>query len=74
MDEKPVNAPAEGDTWSKFKREFTCNPESCAAARYHYKVGYLVASSLSGLICGVIIASIVFIPWLVFLSKFCSIR
>jgi hypothetical protein len=53
------------------KKEFVCDPKLCAGAGYKFKVGKIMASGLSGFIAGVVVASIILIPWMFVLSKMC---
>ncbi len=54
------------------KKEFVCDAACCVPNKsYHWKVGKTFATSLTGFVAGVIVATIILYPWLRFLGDFC---
>lgn len=55
-----------------FKKEFVCDAECCIPSKhYRWKVGKTFATSLTGFVAGVIVATIILYPWLRFLGDYC---
>ena len=63
------NVPTESNV--VIKKEFICDPKLCVGMGYKFKVGKTMASGLSAFIAGVVVASIILLPWLFVMGKIC---
>lgn len=54
------------------QKEFVCDAACCVPNKaYRWKVGKTFATSLTGFVAGVIVATIILYPWLNYLGDYC---